>query len=320
MPTAEGPSPYRVAVVQVPPVMLDRVATVARAVERVEEAADAGARLVAFPESFIPGYPDWIWRLRPFKDFTTSSDIWSRFLPETVDLEQDDLAQLRDAARRRGVTVAVGITERDGMFSRSTVYNSFVVIGPDGSVLLRHRKLVPTNAERMVWGPGDGVGLETVETPVGRIGGLICWENFMPLARFALYAAGVQVYVAPTWDEGESWVVAMRHIAFEGTCWVLGCGSLLRASDIPTDLPRRDELYPDPDEWINPGDSVIVAPGGDIVAGPLHREEGILYADCDPARVGRSRRTLDVAGHYGRPDVFHLTIDRAPRRPIDTAR
>jgi len=190
MPSAEGLSPYRVAVVQVPPVVLDRVATLARAVERVEEAADAGARLVAFPESFIPGYPDWIWRLRPFKDFTTTSDIWSRFLPETVDREHDELAPLRKAARRRHVTVTVGITERDGEFSRSTVYNSFVVIGPDGLVLLRHRKLVPTNAERMVWGPGDGVGIETVESPVGRIGGLICWENYMPLARFALYAAG----------------------------------------------------------------------------------------------------------------------------------
>jgi len=318
MPAPES-NPYRVAVVQVAPVMLDRAATLARAVERVEEAADAGARLVAFPESFVPGYPEWIWRLRPGNDFATNSDIWARFLPETVDLERDELAPLRDAARRRRVTVTIGITERDGEFSRATVYNTFVVIGPDGTILLRHRKLVPTNPERMVWGPGDGVGLETVETPVGRVGGLICWENFMPLARFALYAAGVQLYVAPTWDEGENWLVAMRHIGFEGACWVLGCGSVLRASDIPADMPGRAEMYPDPDEWINPGDSVVVAPGGDIAAGPMHQEEGILYADCDPARVGRAHRTLDVAGHYGRPDVFRLTIDRSPRRPIDAA-
>jgi nitrilase len=168
----------------------------------------------------------------------------------------------------------------------------------------------------MVWGPGDGVGLETVETPVGRVGGLICWENHMPLARFALYAAGVQVYVAPTWDEGDAWIASARHIAFEGRCWVLACGSVLRASDMPADLPMRSELYPDPDELINPGDSAIVSPSGEVVAGPLHGEDGILYADCDPFTSARAHRTLDVAGHYGRPDIFQLTIDRSPRQPI----
>jgi nitrilase len=276
-----------------------------------------GPRLVAFPEAFVPGYPDWVWRLRPGNDFGTTSEIWARFLPQTVDLERDDLAILRDAARRRAVTVALGINERDGSFSRSTVYNTFVVIGPDGEILLRHRKLVPTNPERMVWGPGDGVGLEAVETPLGRIGGLICWENYMPLARFALFASGVQLYLAPTWDEGETWITCMRHIAFEGTCWVLGCGNVMRASDMPADLPGRSELYPEPDEWINPGGSVIVAPGGDIVAGPLDQAEGILYAECDPARASAAHRSLDVAGHYGRPDVFHLTIDRSPRHAIE---
>jgi nitrilase len=312
----DGGGQYRVAVVQVPAVVLDRQATLARAVEKVGEAADNGARLICFSEAFVPGYPEWIWRLRPGNDFGTTSDIWDRFLAQTVDLERDELNPLRQAAKRRKVAISIGVNEREGGFSRTTVYNSLVVIGADGEIALRHRKLMPTNPERMVWGTGDGVGLEAVETAVGRVAGLICWENYMPLARFALFASGVQIYLAPTWDEGETWVASMRHIAFEGTCWVLGCGSLMRASDIPADLPMRAELYPDPEEWINPGDSVIVAPGGDIVAGPLHQAEGILYADCDPARSSRSRRTLDVAGHYGRPDVFHLTIDRSPRQPI----
>lgn len=314
MGTDEG-GQYRVAVVQVPPVVLDRQATLARAVEKVGEAADHGARLVAFSEAFVSGYPDWIWRLRP-DDFTTTADIWERFLAQTVDLERDELQPLRAVAKLRKVAISVGINEREGSFSRSTVYNSLVVIGADGEIALRHRKLVPTSAERMVWGGGDGVGLEAVETPVGRVAGLICFENYMPLARFALFASGVQIYLAPTWDMGDRWVASMRHIAFEGGCWVLGCGSVLRATDIPADLPMRAELYPDPDEWINHGYSAIVAPGGEIVAGPLRDAEGILYADCDPEKASRGRRLLDVAGHYGRPDVFHVTVDRSPRQPI----
>ena len=314
VPTDEG-GLYRVAVVQVPPVVLDRQATLARAVEKVGEAADNGARLVAFSEAFVPGYPDWIWRLRP-DDFRTTADIWERFLAQTVDLDRDELQPLREVAKLRKVAISVGINEREGRFSRTTVYNSVVVIGADGEIALRHRKLIPTNAERMVWGTGDGVGLDAVETPVGRVAGLICWENYMPLARFALYASGVQIYLAPTWDMGDRWLGSMRHIAFEGGCWVLGCGSVMRATDIPADLPMRAELYPDPEEWINNGSSAIVAPSGEIVAGPLRDAEGILYADCDPEVAARGRRLLDVAGHYGRPDVFHMTVDRSPRQPI----
>jgi nitrilase len=175
---------------------------------------------------------------------------------------------------------------------------------------------MPTNPERMVWGQGDGSGLRVVDTPVGRVGGLICWENYMPLARYSIYAQGPEIYVAPTWDEGEGWMSTMRHIALEGRCWVLGNGTAMRGRDLPSDFPDRDRLFPDLEAWFNPGDSVIVAPNGEIVAGPLHAEHGILYAECDPARARSARRTLDVAGHYGRPDVFTLEVRREARTPV----
>jgi nitrilase len=166
----------------------------------------------------------------------------------------------------------------------------------DGAVLNRHRKLMPTNPERMVWGQGDASGLRVTDTAAGQLGSLICWENYMPLARYALYAGGVETYVAATWDEGDTWIATMRHIAEEGRCWVIGAGCSLRAGDVPAGFPGRGQLFPDPDEWLNPGDSVVVAPGGQVVAGPLHQEHGLLFADIEPGRVAAAHRTLDVAG------------------------
>jgi nitrilase len=306
----------RVAVVQHPPVLLDRDATLARGVELLGEAARAGARLISFPETWVPGYPEWLWRLRPGQDSAMTGEIHARLLDSAVDLDAGQLQPLQDAAREHGITVLVGVHERDGRFSRGTLYNTAVLIGADGAILNRHRKLVPTNPERMVWGQGDGSGLRVVDTPVGRVGGLICWENYMPLARFALYAQGPDFYVAPTWDAGSGWVSTMRHIALEGRCWVLGNGTAMRGRDVPADFPDRDRLFPDQDDWFNPGDSVVVGPNGRIVAGPLRDEHGILYADCDPAAAAAGRRTLDVAGHYGRPDVFRLEVRTDPRPPV----
>jgi nitrilase len=308
--------PVRVAVVQQPPVLLDRAATLANAIGHLRSAAGDGAGLVVFPEAYLPGYPDWAWRLRPEGPDRRIADLLHRrLLEEAIDLEGDDLDPLREAAAATGTIVVLGIHERDGRYSRATLYCTMVVIGPDGSILNRHRKLVPTNAERMVWGPGDATGLRTVATPAGRIGGLICWENYMPLARFALYAQGVDVWIAPTWDEGDAWLATMRHVAAEGRCWVLGAGCSLNVRDIPASFPHRDEIWPEPDAWLNAGDSVIVAPGGEIVAGPLRRAHGVLTADIDPGLPAERRRTLDVAGHYGRPDVFRLEVDRSPRGP-----
>ena len=296
--------------------LLDRDATLEAAVRHLHAAADDGARLVVFPETYIPGYPAWIWRLKPGDDYDLTGQIHRVLLENSVDLAADGLRPLRDAARERGLVVVCGVHERDGEFSRSTIYNTVVTIGADGMIANRHRKLVPTNPERMVWGQGDATGLRVTDTAAGRVGTLICWENYMPLARYTLYSEGVEVYVASTWDDGETWIASMRHIAAEGRCWVVSSGCSLRASDVPAAFPKRDQVFPDPDEWINPGDSVIIAPGGTVVAGPLHEEHGILTAEIDPGRADAARRTLDVAGHYGRPDIFQLTVDRSARDPV----
>jgi nitrilase len=306
---------HGVAVVQRPSVFYDRDATLRQAVASVDEAVAGGAQLIVFPETYVPGYPDWVWRIAPEK-YDVHGPIFASLLENAVDLSRGDLEPLQEAARRHGVTIVCGIDEINSEFSRSTMYNTLVTVGLDGAILNRHRKLMPTNPERMIWGIGDGSGLRVVDTPSGRVGGLICWENYMPLARYALYAQGIDVYVASTWDEGPVWLATMQHIAAEGRCWVIGSGSCLHGSDIPAAFPFRSEVYPE-DTWINSGDSVVVAPGGKIVAGPLHEEKGILYADCNPADSATARRTLDAAGHYSRPDVFDLRVNRRPNRPVE---
>ena len=240
-----------------------------------------------------------------------------RLFANAVDLDSNQLDPLYQAARKHQVTVVCGMHERDHHSSRATLYNTVVVIGPDGALLNRHRKLMPTNPERMVWGMGDGSGLRVIDTPVGRIGTLICWENYMPLSRYALYAQGIDIYIAPTYDSGDDWLCSMQHIAREGGCWVINSGNLLRAGDIPDDLEERATLYPDADECINAGDSAIIAPGGQLIAGPLRNEEGILYADIDIERTAIARRTLDVAGHYSRPDVFKLQVNTSACALVD---
>lgn len=306
----------RVALIQRAPAFLDRAACLDRAATAVAEAAARGAALVVLPEAFVPGYPAWIWRLRPGTDMALSEQLHARLRENAVDLARDQLAPLREAARHHQVTVVCGIQERDAAFSRSTLYNSVVTIGPDGAILNRHRKVMPTNAERMVWGFGDATGIRSVDTPCGRVGALICWENYLPLARCALYAQGVDIYVAPTYDSGERWVVSMRHIARESGCWVLSSCIAFQVRDLPDDLPGRAQLYADEDEWLNPGDSVVVAPGGRVVAGPLHEEQGILYADVDLQKVADSRRSLDVVGHYARPDLFRLHVHARAAEPV----
>jgi len=299
-----------VAVTTHPPVYLDRARSLARARELAAEAAARGAALMLFPETWIPGYPVWVWQLRPGAERPLASRLHARLLAEAVDLEAGHLDPLLEAARTHRMLLAIGFHERPR--GGGTLYNSMALIGPEG-VLLHRRKLMPTHPERLVWGMGDGQGLATVPTPLGRIGMLICWENYMPLARYALYAQGLDLLLAPTWDFGELWIASLRHIAREGGCWVLGTATALRARDLPADLPERDRLFPDPEAWLNDGDAVVVRPTGRLHAPPLSRRAGILYADIDPDQAPRARRLLDVAGHYARPDIFRLEVDRRPR-------
>ncbi|MFC1765072.1 carbon-nitrogen hydrolase family protein [Planctomycetota bacterium] len=306
----------KVAIVQQAPVLLDRIATTEKAVDAVAEAAGKGAELVVFPEAFIPGYPAWIWRLRPGGDMALAEKLHAKLFENSVNLARGDLAPLQKAAQKHKVTVVCGIDEWEETASRTTLYNTVVIIGPNGDILNRHRKVMPTNAERMVWGFGDATGLKVVDTPAGRLGTLICWENYMPQARLAMYAQGIEIYIAPTFDDGDAWVASMQHIAREGRCWVIGSGFALHAKDIPADFPERETVFPSSGEWINPGDSVIVAPGGSIVTGPMRDEYGLLCADVDISQVITSRRALDVAGHYARPDLFQLQVNTQPMAPV----
>ena len=306
----------QLAIVQKAPAFLDKDKTIQLAVETVQEAAGNGAELVVFTEAFIPGYPTWIWRLRPGGDWNTSEKLHHRLLKNAVNVDANDLMPLYEAAKKHQVTIVCGIEERDGKLSQSTLYNTVITIGPDGTLLNKHRKLMPTNPERMVWGFGDATGLKVVDSPAGRIGALLCWENYMPLARYALYAQGVEIYIAPTYDSGEGWLGSLQHIAREGCCWVVGCGNLMKGSDIPEDFPEKETLYPDAEEWVNPGDSVVIAPGGEIVAGPMNKEAGILYYDIDREKVSIAKRAFDVVGHYSRPDIFQLHVNTQPQSPV----
>ena len=308
--------PKKIAVIQKPPVLLDRDATIEQALASIEEAAGAGASLLVFPEAYIPGYPAWIWRLKPGGDMALSSELHARLRRNAIDLNREDLRPLQEAARRHSVTVVMGLNEIDSRFSGTTLFNTVVVIGPDGTLLNRHRKLMPTNPERMVWGMGDASGLRVVDTSAGRLGSLICWECYMPLARYALYAQDIEIFVNPTWDNGEACLVTLRHIAKEGGCWVIGTATALQGSDVPEDFPDRDKLYTS-DDWINDGDAVVINPAGAVTAGPLHRKKSILYAEIDVEAARRARRSLDVCGHYARPDIFSFSVNRKPLEPAE---
>jgi nitrilase len=307
-----GQQPFLVAAVQAAPVFLDRAATVEKACALIAEAGAAGARLAVFPEGFIPAYPLWVWFIPP-GDTHALRELYCELVENAVTVPGPATDRLCEAAREAGVAVAMGINEVNSEASGATLYNSLLYIGPDGRLLGTHRKLVPTVGERLVHGQGDGSSLTVHALPFGRLSGLVCWENYMPLARYALYAQGVQIYAAPTWDRGEPWISTLRHIAKEGRVYVVGACSAMRQADIPDRLAWKAKYLAGVGEWINPGDSAIVNPDGKLLAGPLREKQTILYAEVDPRQMVGPRFQLDVAGHYGRPDVFELTVHREAR-------
>ena len=308
-------APFKIAAVQAAPVFMDLDATIEKACRLIGEAAQGGASLVTFPEAFVPGYPIWVWFVPPGKTHPLRA-LYTRLHANSISIPGPAVDRLGEAAAEWGVTVAIGVNERNSEGSDSTLFNTLLYLGPDGRVLGRHRKLIPTAGERLVWGQAAGSDLEVFDLPFGKVSGLLCWENYMPLARYTLSAKGEQIHVAPTWDRGEPWISTMRHVAKESRCFVLGTCQAFHIDDIPDDFDFKSEYLAEVDGWLNPGLSVIVDPDGVVVAGPLEGEEGILYADVHPDQLIGPRWQLDTAGHYSRPDVFELRVHNEPRPPI----
>lgn len=304
--------PFKIAAVQAAPVFLDLDATIEKTCELIGVAAEGGAKLIAFPEAFIPGYPLWVWFVPSGKTHVLR-DLYSALHGNSVAIPGPEVSRLAEAAADHGVTVAIGVNERNAEASDSTLYNTLLYLGSDGRVLGKHRKLIPTAGERLVWGQAPGNDLQVFDLPFGRVSGLLCWENYMPLARYALAAWGEQIHVAPTWDRGEPWISTMRHVAKEGRCFVIGACQAFHLDDLPDRLEFKADYLAEMDGWLNPGLSLIVDPDGKVVAGPLEGEEGILYADVEPHQLVGPRWQLDVAGHYSRPDLFELRVHREPR-------
>jgi nitrilase len=296
----------KVASVQAEPAILDREATLDRLEKLAAEAAGNGAELVVFPETFVPVYPSSLWA-KAFAGWQNdgAKRVFAQIAQNSVAVGSPSERRIGAAAQELGVWLVTGVNEVEPE-RPGTIYNSLLYHSPEGELVLHHRKLVPTNHERLVWGQGDGRGLHAVETGFGRIGGLICWENYMPLARFALYESGVEIYIASTADDGDAWQATLVHIARESRAYVVSPSHIQRASSYPTDFPLASEI--EGVGLLGRGGSAILAPDGSYLAGPLYDEEDILYAELDPSALLAERQRFDPVGHYNRPDVLQLTV------------
>jgi nitrilase len=304
------------AVVQAAPLPFDTEGTVRKTLRLTLEAGEKGANLAVFPEAYIGGYP---WGLA----FGTAVGgrspagrrTWQRYWEAAIDVPGPVTDLLGDAAREAGLYLAVGVVERDSTFSGGTLFCTLLYFGPDGRLEGKHRKLKPTAAERLIWGEGDGSTLPVIRTPFGRLGGLICWENYMPLARMAMYGKGVDIYLAPTADARGRWQSTLQHIALEGRCFVVGCNQFVTREMYPEDLEIKEELNAWP-KTLCRGGSAVYGPLGDLLAGPLWDEEGMLLAELDLEEIPRGKFDFDVTGHYARPDVFYFRVNQDARPPV----
>jgi nitrilase len=306
----------KIAVVQAAPVLFNLEESIEKACKLIKEASSRKAELVLFPEAYIPAYPRGLTFGTVVGNRTPEGrQTWERYWENSIEIPSLDTDILGAAAQESDVFLAMGVIERDSEYSRGTLYCTLLYFGPNGKLLGKHRKLKPTAGERLIWGEGDGSTLPVFSTEIGRIGGLICWENYMPLARMTMYSKGVEIYLAPTADSRDTWQATLRHIACEGRCFVLGCNQYVTRDMYPKDLVGVEELESQPEELCRGGSSII-SPLGDVLAGPLYGKEGILYADLDLSEIARGKFDFDVVGHYSRPDVFKLIVNERPSSSI----
>jgi nitrilase len=301
----------RAAVVQAASVAFDRDGTLAKTRDLIAEASRENPQLIVFPEAFVAGYPRGLdFGARVGSRSPEGREVFRRYWESAVDVPGSATELLGEAARQAKAYLVIGVVERDG----GTLYCSVLFFEPGGALLGKHRKLMPTAAERLVWGYGDGSTMPVFQTPIGRIGAVICWENYMPLLRMHMYAQEIQLYCAPTADDRDTWLPTLRHIALEGRCFVLGCNQFARRSDYPADYPAIQG--DDPAAIMSRGGSCIIDPLGRVLAGPDFEGEGIVTAELDLQEIPRGKFDFDVVGHYARPDVFRLIVDRDPKPPV----
>ncbi|MFW9924481.1 MAG: carbon-nitrogen hydrolase family protein [Candidatus Thorarchaeota archaeon] len=307
----------KVAVVQDSSVIMNKNESIKKTEQLSREAAKNGAQIILFPEAFIPAYPRGLtFGAKVGSRSEEGKKDFTRYWENSIPIPGSDVSELGQIAKKNNVYLIIGVIERDGNFNSGTLYCSILYFNPQGEFLGKHRKLKPTGSERIIWGEGDGSSLTVIATPYGRIGGLICWENYMPLARTAMYSKGIDIYVAPTADARDTWQSTMVHIALEGRCFVMSCNQYVTKDMYPKDLACYDDLKDSP-EIMCRGGSVIIDPKGNVLAGPLYDKPGILYADLDLSLIPNSRYDFDVIGHYSRPDVFKLIINEKKMNGIE---